>query len=129
MSSRKTILLIADDIFFSSKIQATAERLGTKIIKVRKQEELYEKTEGEDFWFVIIDLASKKFDATEVFTEMKKRTAHSRLLWIGYLPHVEKELAKRFLQKGVDLVVPRSIFSRKMDSMLRKIIESPIGAQ
>ncbi len=126
---RKIVCLVADDIFFSSKIQAAAEKLGARTVKVKKQGELHAKTENENIGLVIIDLASKKIDAAEIFMELKNSAYHRHLFCIGYLPHVEKELAGKFLEKGIDLVVPRSRFSREMHSIMREILESPSEAE
>ena len=118
--SRKTICLVADDMFFSSKIESTAKNLEISVVKVKNHEELQDKIEGKTVDLVIIDLASKKIDAEEVFTEFKNSPEHKKVFCIGYLPHVERELANKFREKGVDLVIPRSKFSREMSATIKE---------
>ena len=69
---------------------------------------------------MIIDLASKKIDAEKVFAELKNSKKHGKVFCIGYLPHVEKELADKFREKGVDLVIPRSKFSKQMSAIIEE---------
>ena len=122
-TSRKTICVVADDMFFSSKIENTAKDLDINIVKVKKPEELQEKIEAKTIDLVIIDLASRKIGAEEVFTELRNSPEHKKVFCIGYMPHVERELADKFRKKGVDLVIPRSKFSREMSV----IIEEHLG--
>ncbi|MXW22611.1 MAG: response regulator [Candidatus Dadabacteria bacterium] len=119
-TSRKTICVVADDVFFSSKIENTAKDLDIGVIKVKNREELPDKIEGKTIDLVIIDLASRKIDAEKVFTKLKNSKKHGKVFCIGYLPHVERELADKFKEKGVDLVIPRSKFSREMSAIIKE---------
>lgn len=118
--SRKTICIVADDMFFSSKIENTAKDLDIATVKIKNREEFQDKIEGKTIDLVIIDLASRKIDAEEVFTELKSSPEHKKVFCIGYLPHVERELASKFREKGVDLVIPRSKFSREMGVIIKE---------
>ena len=90
------------------------------MIKVKNREDFPEKIEGKTINLVIIDLASRKTDAEEIFTEIRNSTEHKKVFCIGYLPHVEKELADKFRKNGVDLVIPRSKFSREMGVIIKE---------
>lgn len=118
--SRKTICIVADDMFFSSKIENTAKDLDIATVKIKNREEFQDKIEGKTIDLVIIDLASRKIDAEEVFTELRSSPEHKKVFCIGYLPHVERELASKFREKGVDLVIPRSKFSREMGVIIKE---------
>ena len=120
---RKTICVVADDVFFSSKIESAAKHLGIVMIKVKNHDEFRDKIEGKTVDLVIIDLASKKIDAEDVFTELRNSPEHKKVFCIGYLPHVERELADKFREKGVDLVIPRSRFSREMSKIIEEHLE------
>ena len=120
---QKTICVVADDVFFSSKIESTAKHLGIVMINVKNHDEFRDKIEGKTVDLVIIDLASKKIDAEDVFTKLKSFPEHQEIFCIGYLPHVERELASKFREKGVDLVIPRSKFSREMNKIIEEHLE------
>lgn len=123
--SLKTICVVADDMFFSSKIENTAKDLDIGVIKVKNRDELLNKIEGKTLDIVIIDLASRKIDSENVFAELKNSKKHGKVFCIGYLPHVERELADKFREKGVDLVIPRSKFSREMSAIIKEHLKSP----
>lgn len=117
---QKTICVVADDVFFSSKIESTAKDLDIDIVKVKNREELQDKIKAKTIDLVIIDLASRKIDAEEVFAELRNSPEHKKVFCIGYMPHVERELADKFREKGVDLVIPRSKFSREMGAIIKE---------
>ena len=119
-TSRKTICVVADDMFFSSKIENTAKNLDIATVKIKSREELQGKIEGKTIDLVIIDLASRKIDVERVFAELRNSEKHGKVFCIGYLPHVERELADKFREKGVDLVIPRSKFSREMGAIMKE---------
>lgn len=122
---RKTICIVADDMFFSSKVENTAKNLDIATVKIKNREELQDKIEGKTIDLVIIDLASRKIDAEKVFAELKNSKKYGEVFCIGYLPHVERELADKFREKGVDLVIPRSKFSRGMAAIIKEHLKSP----
>ncbi|MYH39534.1 MAG: response regulator [Candidatus Dadabacteria bacterium] len=119
-TSRKTICVIADDVFFSSKIENTAKDLDIGVIKVKNREELPDKIEEKTIDLVIIDLASRKIDAEKAFADLKNSKKHGKVFCIGYLPHVERELADKFREKGMDIVIPRSKFSKQMSAIIEE---------
>ena len=119
-TSRKTICIVADDMFFSSRIENIAKNLDIATVKIKNREEFQDKIEEETIDLVILDLASRKIDAEEVFTELRNSTEHKKVFCIGYLPHVERELASKFREKGMDLVIPRSKFSREMGAIIKE---------
>jgi|GEM_PF-1284344 len=121
--SRKTICVVADDMFFFSKIENTAKHLDIAMIKVKNHDEFRDKIEGKTVDLVIIDLASRRIDTEDVFTKLKSSPEHQQTFCIGYLPHVERELASKFREKGVDLVIPRSKFSREMSKIIEEHLE------
>ncbi|MCY3624502.1 MAG: hypothetical protein OXH71_02715 [Candidatus Dadabacteria bacterium] len=120
---KKTICIIADDMFFSSKIESAAKRLDVSMVKARNREEFQDKVEGKKVDLVIIDLASKRIDAEEIFIRLRNSAINKETFCIGYLPHVERDLAAKFREKGVDLVLPRSKFSQKMSTVIKEHLE------
>ena len=107
-------------MFFSSKIESAAKKLGVVIIKVRNHDEFRAIAEEKTVDLIIIDLASRSIDTEEVFSGIRDSATHKKTFCIGYLPHVEQELAGKFREKGVDLVLPRSKFSREMSVIIEK---------
>ena len=122
--SKKRLLLVADDMFFSSKIESVAQNLGAELVKVRKAEELRDKIERAAPDLVIMDLASKTIGIGSIFSEIRNSPRCEGVFCVGYLPHVERELADGFRERGVDLVIARSLFSRKMGDIIRERLKA-----
>lgn len=118
IASKKNLILVADDLFFSSKIESAAKSLGAELVKVKNREELRGRIERTPPDLVIMDLASKTIDMERAFAEIRRLAGGEGVFCVGYLPHVERELADRFREKGVDLVIARSRFSREMREIL-----------
>lgn len=123
-ASKKNLLLVADDLFFSSKIESAAKSLGAGLVKVKNREELRGRIERTPPDLVIMDLASKTIDAERAFAEIRSLAGCEGVFCVGYLPHVERELAGRFRERGVDLVVARSRFSREMRAIIDECLKT-----
>ena len=117
-ASEKNLLLVADDLFFSSRVESVAKALGAKLTKVRKPGELRGRIERMPPGLVIMDLASKTIDAERAFAEIRSSAGGGGIFCVGYLPHVERELAEGFRKRGVDMVIARSKFSREMRDII-----------
>lgn len=123
-ASEKNLLLVADDLFFSSRIESAAKTLGAKLTKVRKLGELRGTVERTPPDLAIMDLASKTIDAKRAFAEIRSSAGGGGIFCVGYLPHVERGLAEEFRERGVDLVVARSRFSREMRDIIGKRLKT-----
>lgn len=117
-ASKKNLLLVADDLFFSSKIENAAKTLGAELAKVKNRGELRGRIERTPPDLVVMDLASKTIDMERAFAEIRSFAGCEGVFCVGYLPHVERELAGRFRERGVDLVIARSRFSREMREII-----------
>lgn len=104
------VVAVVDDMFFASKIRATAEAVGVEISFPRTKESLIEKARQADL--VIVDLHSQKFDPLSLPADL----GDARLL--GFFSHVEVELQRKALAAGYRQVVPRSVFSRDLAQIL-----------
>ena len=105
-----SVVAVVDDMFFASKIRATAEAVGVEISFPRTKESLIEKARQADL--VIVDLHSQKFDPLSLPADL----SGARLL--GFFSHVEVELKQKALAAGYQQVVPRSVFARDLAQIL-----------
>ena len=113
------ILAIVDDMFFASKIRATAEALGVKIGFGRPSENLAEKARTQKPDLIIIDLNNEKVDASDLAKELKGDPELSAIRILGFFSHVDVELQKAAVEAGFDQVVPRSVFARDLATILQ----------
>ena len=113
------VIAIVDDMFFASKIRATAEALGVVINFPRSQELTVEKLRQEKPRLVICDLHNQKIDPIEFGALLKSDPELGSVALLGFFSHVEVELQRRAVEAGFDKVVPRSLFARDLGIFLK----------
>jgi CheY-like chemotaxis protein len=115
----RTVVAIVDDMFFASKIRATAESLGVEIAFPRTRESALEKITQTQPKLIVADLQNQRFDVIEFCSELKTNEQIRAVPLLGFFSHVEVELQRRATNAGFDRVVPRSVFARELASILR----------
>jgi CheY-like chemotaxis protein len=71
----RTILAVVDDMFFASKIRATAEALGVAISFPRTREVLLQKAREARPDLILIDLHHQRFDPVEAAASLKENAS------------------------------------------------------
>jgi DNA-binding NarL/FixJ family response regulator len=103
-----------DDLFFQMKLAETAKHLGVEV-KVAANAEalmnLMEKTPK----LVIVDLNA---GSQPIQTIQRLRREQKDIRVIGFLSHVQTELAQQAQAAGCDEVMPRSIFTQNLATIL-----------
>jgi CheY-like chemotaxis protein len=108
-----------DDISFAAKIRATAEALNVSI-KFFRQVDLLVTAAGEQLPDLIIaDLHNQKLDPSELARELKSNERLKAIPLLGFFSHVQIDLRANALKAGFDQVIPRSVFSRDLASILK----------
>jgi PleD family two-component response regulator len=114
----RKVIAIVDDMFFASKIRATAEALNIEIVFPRTQEAALQKATETNPDLIIVDLHNQRFDPIEFATELKA-SQELQVPILGFFSHVEVELQRRATTAGFDEVIPRSVFSRDLAEILK----------
>src|SRR6267143_2390263 len=114
----RTILAVVDDMFFVSKIRATAEALAVEIAFPRTNEALLTKVAEKKPDLIVVDLHNQKFDPVELARQLKSREDLSGVPLLGFFSHVNVDLQRAALEAGYDQVIPRSVFSRDLAQTL-----------
>ena len=104
------IAALVDDLFFSSKISATAKQVGSEIVFCRSAEEV-----PAEVGRVCVDLNANTFDAVAEISKLKR--GHSARI-VAYLSHVQVDLKRRAEEAGADEVIPRSAFVERLPGLL-----------
>jgi CheY-like chemotaxis protein len=118
---RRSIIVVVDDMFFASKIRATAEALDVEIIFPRTKQAAVEKARAGKPDLIIVDLHNQRFDPIEFAAEWKADEGLRMIPLLGFFSHVEVELQKRAAAAGFDKVIPRSVFARDLAAILQGI--------
>jgi DNA-binding NarL/FixJ family response regulator len=108
------VVALMDDLFFQMKLAETAKRLGVEV-KVAGTADALLPLLDSSARLVIIDLnaQSQPIQAVEQI-----RRAKNGLRVIGFLSHVQTELAAQARAAGCDEVMPRSKFTQDLATIL-----------
>jgi PleD family two-component response regulator len=112
------VLAIVDDMFFASKIRATAEAVGVQVRFLRSVEKLIEAAREAKPGLVVVDLHNTKLDPVALATELKANDELKAIPLLGFFSHVHADLQRNAVAAGYDQVIPRSVFSRDLAQIL-----------
>lgn len=104
------IAVLVDDLFFTSKISATAKLVGSEILFCRSAENV-----PADAGRICVDLNATTFDAVEEIRKLK--SSHPAPI-IAFLSHVQVDLKRQAEQAGAGEVIPRSVFVQRLPDIL-----------
>ena len=112
------------DLFFRSRIEATAEAAGVPVIVSGTIEELLEKMRERGSGAVLVDLGAGAADgadeaAIEAIRILKGLDPSPAIVAWG--SHVDVEAFEAARVAGADRVLPRSAFSRRLPEILREL--------
>jgi DNA-binding NarL/FixJ family response regulator len=108
------VVALMDDLFFQMKLAETAKQLGVEVKVATTAEALAAELQSAPR-LVIVDLNSRKNPLAAIET---LRASGNRARVIGFLSHVQRELAERALAAGCDEVMPRSSFTQNLAAIL-----------
>jgi CheY-like chemotaxis protein len=119
------VLALVDDLFFQAKLTETARKLGVTLRTVSTGAALVEALEGtadgagraELPRLVVVDLNARQ-GAVEAIEELQR--SGNPIPIIGFLSHVQTELAQRAREAGCKQVMARSSFTMNLSEILRQ---------
>ena len=114
----RTVIAAVDDMFFASKIRATAEHLGVEVRFARNAEALIASAQENKPALIIVDLQSQKINATALAKVLKRDERLTDIPLLGFYSHVLKELQQEAKDAGYTHVMPRSVFANKLPEIL-----------
>jgi len=115
------IVAYMDDLFFQMKLAETAKHLGFEVKVASNAESLLQLLEPLPH-LVIVDLNARSSPLDAV---RRLRSAEPSLRIIGFLSHVQSDLAQQAQSAGFDEVMPRSKFSMNLPQILSAARTAP----
>lgn len=103
-----------DDLFFQMKVAETAKRLGLELKVAASGDALLALLEPTPK-LVIIDLNARQ---QPIETIKRIRAEKNGVRMLGFLSHVQTELAAEARKAGCDEVMPRSAFTQNLAAIL-----------
>jgi PleD family two-component response regulator len=114
----RRVLAAVEDLLFRSKISETASTLGIEAAFPRSPKKLLETLRETPPDLLILDLNSARFEPLALLQTVKSEEATRDVSTVGFLSHVQKDLAVAAREAGCDRVVARSAFTRDLPRIL-----------
>ena len=108
------IVAYMDDLFFQMKLAETAKHLGLEV-KVASNADSLLQLMNPTPELVIVDLNARSGPLAAV---QRLRGEQPKLRIIGFLSHVQADLAEQARSAGFDEIMPRSKFSMNLPQIL-----------
>ena len=112
----RRVLAAVEDLLFRSKISETAEQLGIEARFPRSPKKLLEALRESPPDLLILDLNSARFEPLDILRTVKSDEVG--IPTVGFLSHVQRDLAVAAREAGCDHVMARSAFTRDLPKIL-----------
>jgi CheY-like chemotaxis protein len=116
---RKTIVACVEDLFFRSKIEATARHLNVPVLFTSVRDLPDALREGAAA--LLLELSSNG-ETLAAVRRLRQQQNTRDLPIVGFLSHVDRQLAKDAESAGVTRVLPRSQFSETLPDLVMDLL-------
>jgi PleD family two-component response regulator len=114
----RRVLAAVEDLLFKSKISETSSQLGIEAAFPRSPKKLLDALRESPPDLLVLDLNSFRFEPLALLREVKSDEATRDIPTMGYLSHVQKDLAVAAREAGCDRILARSAFTRDLPKIL-----------
>jgi CheY-like chemotaxis protein len=108
------VVALMDDLFFQMKLAETAKQLGVEVKVATSGDALMDLMASQPK-LVIVDLNSRSHP---IQTIELLRASRKDVRVVGFLSHVQTELAAQAQAAGCNEVMPRSLFTQNLAAIL-----------
>jgi CheY-like chemotaxis protein len=108
------VVALMDDLFFQMKLAETAKHLGVEVNVAANGDALLGLMERQPK-LVIVDLNARS-QPLQAIEKVRQTSKDVRV--VGFLSHVQTELAAQAQAAGCDEVLPRSTFTQNLAAIL-----------
>ncbi|CAN5308477.1 hypothetical protein BH24ACT19_BH24ACT19_13130 [soil metagenome] len=115
---QRRIVVAVEDLLFKSKISETANTLGVEALFPRSPRKLIEQASSSPPDLLVLDLNSARYEPLNLLREIKSDQALKNVPVVGFLSHVQKDLAVAARELGCDRVMARSAFTKNLPEVL-----------
>ena len=114
----RRVVAAVEDLLFKSKIMETADRVGVEASFPRSPKKFLALAAESPPDLLVLDLNSERFEPLKLLGELKSAEATRDVPVVGYLSHVQKDLAVAAKEMGCDRIVARSAFTKDLPKIL-----------
>jgi PleD family two-component response regulator len=112
----RRVLGAVEDLLFKSKISETSSQLGIEAAFPRSPKKLRDALRETPPDLLILDLNSARFEPLALLRSIRADDEASDVSTVGFLSHVQKDLAIAAREAGCDRVVARSAFTKDLQT-------------
>ena len=114
----RRVLAAVEDLLFRSKISETASSLGIEAAFPRNPRRLLDALRDSQPDLLVLDLNSARFEPLTLLRAVRSDEVTREIPTVGFLSHVQKDLAIAAREAGCDRVVARSAFTKDLPRIL-----------
>ena len=114
----RRVIAAVEDLLFKSKILETAKELDVDAKFPRKPRKLLDALEESPPDLLILDLNSSRFEPLELLRTVKSDETLREVPTVGFLSHVQKDLAVAAKEAGCDRIMARSAFTKDLPKII-----------
>ena len=115
----KTLVASVDDLFFRSKIDATARNLNVPVRFIEPKNLPAVCLDGETA-AVLLELSNGS--SLDAIRKLRQNKETRELPVIGFLSHVDRDLAREAESAGITKVMPRSQFAETLPDLMMDLL-------
>jgi CheY-like chemotaxis protein len=117
------VVALMDDLFFQAKVSGTAKVLGIELRTCTTPDALAAEIAERPPKLVVVDLNSRN-NPIQAIENLRANTPNIPV--IGFLSHVQVELAQQARAAGCQEVMPRSKFTNDLATILGRAKSQPL---
>ena len=115
----KTLVATVEDLFFRSKIDATARNLNVPVRFIERKDLTAVCLEGKTA-AVLLELSNGS--SLDAIRSLRQNPKCKDVPVIGFLSHVDRDLAREAESAGVTQVMPRSQFAETLPDLMMDLL-------
>lgn len=117
----KPVLVAVPDLLLQSRITEAAKRAGVAFVIADSPEDVLQQGKAAKPGLVILDLESPRVQAERTLQRLRADPELCAVPTLGFYSHVDKRLADRMVQAGLDRAMTRGQFVEKVEELLRPL--------
>ena len=114
----RRVVAAVEDLLFKSKILETADTLGVEAKFPRSPAKLLDTLRDSPPDLLVLDLNSGRFDPLDLLKTMDADANLKKIPTVGFLSHVQADLALAAREAGCRRIMARSAFTRDLPKIL-----------
>jgi CheY-like chemotaxis protein len=114
------VLVLLDDLLFTSKIRTAANQLGVTVAFARSSGGALDDMRRNRPSLLILDLNNPRTDPLGTVGAMKADPSLAGIPTVGFASHVQTDVIEAARRAGVGEVLARSAFTQKLPEILER---------